>query len=161
MKDVTDFLVHAIRLEYDAARRCDELADAMESFNNRECQKFFRQMAKFSRMHLADAKARAGFRDMPDFETYDFNWPDAESPEAAEIWAADPLLAKREALETMLKSEKRSHDFYATVRDQTKDPEIRALAREFADEEAEHVAILERWIAGDEVALDDAEAEPA
>ncbi|KGB81374.1 MAG: ferritin family protein [Pseudomonadota bacterium] len=151
MKNVEEFLVYAIRLEFDAAQRCDELAEVMESFDNKDCARLFRTLAKFARLHLEDAKNRGGFRDLPDWQTYDFEWPEGESPEAAEIWAADPMLAKVDALENALRSEKRSHDFYKHIRDTTTDPEIRALAREFVEEEAEHVAILEGWLRGEEV----------
>ena len=37
--------------------------------------------------------------------------------------------------------------FYDNVLQTTTDPEIRVLAREFVEEEAQHVAELERWIA--------------
>jgi hypothetical protein len=36
--------------------------------------------------------------------------------------------------------------------DSTDDPEIRALAKEFVGEEAEHVAELKKWIAAGEAA---------
>lgn len=160
MKNVEDFLAHAIKLELDAANRFDELAASMQSFGNAEVGRFFELLASYARLHLADAQARAGFRELPDFATYDFQWPGLESPECAEIWAADPMIAKRDALETALASEESSRQFYATIAETTKDPEIRLLAEEFAEEEAEHVAILERWMAGDE-RMPEAGAEPA
>ena len=42
--------------------------------------------------------------------------------------------------------ERRDIDFYYSVVGTTKDSEIAAMANEFVKEEAEHVAILERWI---------------
>ena len=38
------------------------------------------------------------------------------------------------------------HAFYADIASSTGDPEVRAMAKEFADEESEHVAELEKWI---------------
>jgi rubrerythrin len=147
MKTVEEFLAYSIHLEQEAATRFGELADAMESGGNKEVGKLFRQLSEYSRLHLADAKARAGFRDMPELAPHEFVWPDLESPEAAAIWGADPLLSRREALEIALAAEQAGLDYYTSVLNSTDDPEIRALAKEFVSEEAGHVAELKKWIA--------------
>lgn len=147
MDTVEYFLAHAIRLEADAADRFGQLADAMAACGNTEVGKLFRRLADYSRMHLADAKARAGFRDMPALKLDEFVWPDLESPETAAIWAADPFLGREEALHVALEAERASYEYYKVILDSTTDPEIRVLAKEFVAEEAEHVAELEKWIA--------------
>ena len=143
---VEEFLAHAIRLEEEAAQRFGQLADAMHSAGNREVGRLFRQLAEYSRMHLADARARSDFRDVPALAPDAFEWPDIESPETAAIWAADPQLGREQALEVALAAERAGHAFYASVLEASSDPELRRFAREFADEEAEHVAELERWL---------------
>ena len=45
-----------------------------------------------------------------------------------------------------LEAETAGLEFYRGVFDATEDPEIRVLAKEFVEEEQEHVAELERWI---------------
>ncbi|MCI4677650.1 ferritin family protein [Rhodoblastus acidophilus] len=150
MKTVEEFLAYSIHLEQEAASRFGELADAMETGGNREVAQLFRQLADYSRLHLADAKARAGFREIPEIGPMDFIWPDLESPEKAAIWGADPLLSRREALDVALAAEKAGHDYYRSVRDTTDDPETKVLAAEFVDEEAGHVAVLKKWIAAAE-----------
>lgn len=105
MQTVEVFLAHAIQLEREAAGRFAQLADAMEAGGNREVSKLFRQLAQYSRLHLADARNRAGFRTIPKLAPEDFVWPDHESPEAAAIWAADPLIGADEALATALAAE--------------------------------------------------------
>jgi rubrerythrin len=147
MRSVEEFLAYAIRLEADAADRFGQLADALEACGNGEVGRLFRRLSDFSRMHLADAKARAGFRDLPPLKPADFQWPDIESPETAAIWAADPFLGREEALTVALAAERAGYDYYKSVLDGTSDPEIRAMAQEFVAEEAEHVAELEAWIA--------------
>ena len=87
METVEEFLAHSIRLEQEAALRFGQLADAMDSCGNKEVSKLFRQLADYSRMHQADAQARAGFRDIPQMEAGDFKWPGVESPETPAIWA--------------------------------------------------------------------------
>lgn len=146
MDSVEEFLVHAIRLEQEAALRFGQLADAMLTQGNREVGRLFRQLADYSQLHLADARERAGYRDLPPLRPEDYTWPDIESPEAAAIWAADPMLGREQALEVALEAEQAGMDYYSNVMKSTIDPELRALAKEFADEEAGHVAELKRWI---------------
>lgn len=146
MQTIEEFLAHAIRLEQEAALRFDELAEACLTNGNTEVAAFFRQMAEFSRLHLAEARARGGFRDLPDLPPSSELWPDGVSPEMAGYEGADPFLHVAHALEIALESEKQGHAFYADIAAFTADPEIRAAAQEFAEEEAEHVAQLEVWI---------------
>jgi rubrerythrin len=147
MESVEEFLAHAIQLEREAADRFGQLADAMESSGNRVVAKLFRQLADYSRLHLADAQERAGFRELPKLAPEDFAWPDSESPEAAAIWGADPLIGPDEALQIALAAETAGLEYYASALHSASDPEIIAFAKEFVEEESGHVAVLKRWIA--------------
>jgi len=147
--NVDTFLAYALKVEQEAALRFGQLADAMAAAGNRDAEKIFRKMSKFSQMHYAEARARAGYHEIPELAPGDFQWPDFESPETAAIWAADPLIAKGEALVIALDAERAAHDFYAKVLRQTEDPEVKALASEFVVEEGEHVQWMLRWIAED------------
>ena len=148
-EDVDTFLVYALKVEQEAALRFGQLADAMGSAGNREAQKIFRKLSVFSQMHYAEARARARYHELPDMAPGEFQWPDIEAPETAAIWAADPLIAKEQALEIALEAEQAAHDFYASVLAKTGDPEVKALASEFVIEEGEHVQWMKRWIAED------------
>ena len=147
MESVEEFLAYAIKLESEAADRFGQLANAMQASGNGAVAKLFRQLSEYSRMHQAEAQARTGFRDIPKLSPTDFVWPDLESPEAAAIWAADPMLGRGEALEVAMQAELAGLRYYQAVLDTTNDPEIKALAKEFVAEESEHVAALEKWIA--------------
>lgn len=146
MESVEEFLAYAIRLEQDAAERFGQLADAMESCGNHDVGRLFRRLSDYSRLHLGDARARAGFRKIPEKGPTEFVWPDIESPETAAIWAADPFIGREQALETALEAERAGLDYYKHVLETTQDPEIKILAEEFVQEERGHVAELERWI---------------
>ncbi len=150
MESVEEFLAYAVKLEKEAADRFGQLADAMKSCGNVEVGKLFRRLSDYSRMHLAEAQARSGFREIPKLNPIDFDWPDLESPETAAIWAADPLIGRDQALEVALSAESAGLRYYQAVHDTTDDPEIRALAKLFVEEESEHVAELEKWIAAHE-----------
>lgn len=147
MKSVEEFLAYAAKLEEEAALRFGELADAMDSCGNTDVARLFRRLSDYSRMHLSDARARAMYRDIPDMKPGEFNWPDLESPETAGIWAADPFIGHGQALEIAREAEEASRDYYKLIFDTTEDPEIKILAKEFFDEETEHVQEIHKWIA--------------
>ncbi|WP_297483009.1 ferritin family protein [Ferrovum sp.] len=147
MNSIEEFLTYSIKLEEEAVLRFDQLADAMASAGNKEVGALFRRLAGYSRLHLGDARARAGFRDIPILDPGSFHWPDIESPETAAIWATDPQIGRGQALEIALEAERAGLDYYTGIVESTSDPEILILAREFAKEESQHVAELEKWIA--------------
>lgn len=147
MNSVEEFLAHTIQLEREAALRFGQLSDAMTTAGNKEVGRLFRRLADYSLLHLGDAQARAGFRDLPEMASSDYRWPDLESPETAAIWAADPLIGIEQALQVALEAETAGLDFYANILASTEDPEIKVLAKEFVEEERGHVAELQRWIA--------------
>jgi rubrerythrin len=144
MNDIQVFLAHAIQLEYEAARRYEELKAAMTTHGNREAAAFFARMAEFSRMHLKDAMTRGGFHDIPHLKADEWAWPDGVSPEQAAWAGVDGLIDVPTAMRLALDGEERSQLFYAAIVAETTDPEVRRMAREFAAEEAEHVAELEQ-----------------
>ncbi|MBU6994398.1 ferritin-like domain-containing protein [Ferrovum myxofaciens] len=147
MNSVEEFLAYSIKLEEEAVLRFDQLADAMASVGNKEVGMLFRRLAGYSRLHLSDARARAGFRDIPTIVPGSFHWPDIESPETAAIWATDPQIGRGQALEIALDAERAGLEYYTSIVETTTDPEILMLAREFAKEESQHVAELEKWVA--------------
>jgi len=147
MQNVDEFLAYAIQLEQEAATRLGDLSHAMKTYGNHDSAAFFGKLAHFSRLHLAQARARAGYHDVPDLKATEFEWPDGESPEATSMEASHYLMDLDYAMQLSLESEQRGFDFYDEIARTTEDPEIRMMAVEFAAEEAEHVAELKRWIA--------------
>lgn len=146
MEDINVFLAHAVELEREAARRYEELAEGMHADRNLEVEKFFRQMAVFSRKHLALAMERGGFHSLPALSAAEYTWPGGVSPEQFEWIGVDSMMDVNSALALALDGERRGHAFYAGIAALTRDPEIKAMASEFAAEESEHVALLEKWI---------------
>ncbi|NYZ11268.1 ferritin family protein [Azospirillum sp. RWY-5-1] len=147
MDDIKEFLAHAVKLEEEAAHRFADLAETMRIYGNTDIAEFFGRMAHFSRLHLAEARKRCGFRDVPDLPAEELSFPEGESPEAASMAASHYIMTIEQALETALDSERAGLAWYAQIARDTTDPEVRMMAEEFADEEREHVAELERWVA--------------
>jgi len=147
MDKVQKFLAHAVQLEREAARRFEELAAAMQTEGNTDLRIFFSRMAHYSRLHLAEAMKRGAFRDVPTLMPHEYEWPDGVSPEVADWAGVDAMMDTHAALTLALESERRGHAYYAALALTATDPEVRLLASEFAAEEAEHVAEIERLLA--------------
>lgn len=150
IESLDDFLGYAVKAEEDAALHYDELAASMETCGNEAVAKLFAQLARFSRLHLAEAQERAASIDVSKHLPPDYAWPDQTTPERADIMAADASMSRLDALRVALRGEKRAFDFYYMVSSTAKDATIKAMAKEFVDEEAEHVRILEAWITREE-----------
>lgn len=142
------FLAHALELENEAAQRYEELADSMEAHNNVEVAKLFRDLAGYSHKHAAEVKQIAAEHGpVPKVAPWEFQWDSTtESPEAASFENAHYLMKPHHALKMALLSETQGNKYYASVAAETKDPEVARLAREFAEEEAGHVALVRKWL---------------
>eukprot|EP01037_Dinobryon_pediforme_P023307 gene23307-24709_t len=89
-----EFYGYAVKVEEDAAVHFDTLAKAMEDVGNDDVAKLFHQLAGFSRLHLAEAVARAG-KVSPTIEIPpDYVWPDHATPERTSLPAGDPKLPR-------------------------------------------------------------------
>jgi len=144
------FLGYSVKVEEEAAIHFDELGAAMEGCGNDEVAKLFHQLAGYSRLHWQQAKERAGGKDISKHVPEAHMWPRLETPEQTSLWAGDATMSRRDALKAALEGETKGFEFYHHVAETADDAEIRVLAKEFADEEAEHVEILKRWIAIEE-----------
>jgi rubrerythrin len=144
---VATFLAHALALEDEAADRYEELADVMEVHNNSEVALMFKQMSEFSRMHGLQVKQRAQGHVLPKLRSWEYRWNTPESPEAGAPENTHYLMTPWHALTFALANERRGLEFYANTAKASDDAEVRRLAAEMADEEQEHVAALERWLA--------------
>lgn len=147
---VDEFLGYAVKVEEDAALHYEQLAAAMDECGNERAAALFRQLGGFSRLHLAEAKSRAGSIDVTKHVPPDYIWPDHATPERASVWAADPSLSRLDALKAALQGERRGYEFYCAAAATTNTPEVAAMAKEFVKEEAEHVKILEAWVTREE-----------
>lgn len=148
-----EFFSYAAKVEEDAALHYDSLAKAMADAGNAPVAKLFAQLAEFSRLHLAEVKSRAGSIDLSKSVPPDYAWPDHATPERAAVWASDTTLTRLGALKAALQGERRGYEFYRAVEATTKSSEVAAAAKEFVNEEAEHVRILEAWITQEEWSL--------
>lgn len=147
---VDEFLGYAVKIEEDAAVHFYDLAEGMKACGNAEVAKLFYQLAGFSRQHLKEARERASALDVEAVLPPDYVWPDQATPERTSLMAADPALSRLDALKAAILGERRGYEFYVAMGATSGNPEVTALAKEFAREEAEHLKILEASITREE-----------
>ena len=144
---VEEFLAHALTLENEAAAGYEEIGDSMKVHNNPEVAELFFKFAKYGRMHASEVKSLAEGLTLPHISPWEFAWEDGSSPETPGADAVHYMMTPSQALLLALQAEQQAHNFYATVAETTKVARIKELASAFASEEAEHVRILEGWVA--------------
>lgn len=149
------FLAFAVQVEEDAAIHFEKLANNMEECGNADVAALFRQLASYSRLHLAEAKSRSEAHAAPLVLPPKSAWPDNETPERTTLWAGDPSLSRLDALKAALQGERRGYEFYYAVAGTSDNAQIRKAAREFVKEEAQHVDTLKLWIAKEEAVMRD------
>lgn len=148
MTEIAHFLAHALALETQAGDRYGELARDMECDGDPEISALFARMGEFSRLHAAEIDALARpHAPLPSLAPWQFDWTTPEPPEVGDRALARPGMGIERALAFAIANERRGWEYYNTVAVTAACAETRGLARNFADEEAEHVMILERWLA--------------
>jgi len=140
-----EFLAHAVALEQEAADRYLELADMMEAHRNDAVSAVFRDMVRFSEMHRDEIKARVASIELPQLKSWEFRW--RSPPEVGGEEGFDYLMEPYHALKYARENEMRTLQYYRSVGQESADAEVKRLAAAFAEEEAEHVAALDKWIA--------------
>ncbi|ROR32487.1 ferritin-like domain-containing protein [Inmirania thermothiophila] len=143
---VEELLAHALAMEREAAERYGELADQMETFHNPEVAEFFRTMARHEARHVDEITDLATGMILPELAPWEYKWQTPEAPETPSTGETHYLMTPYHAVRLALRHERLARRFYNRVAEYTPNAEVRALARQFAQEEDEHVRHLERWL---------------
>ena len=142
---VADLLAIAYRIELDAVERYGLLADQMETHNNLELTKVFRDLSKAESIHAAEIREMAGDTDLNErANALHSIWPKGESPEEVDLGAAHYLMTPWHALQLCLAGEKRALAFFTSIAETAKDAKVKEMAAELVEEEAEHVNLVYR-----------------
>jgi rubrerythrin len=141
-KELAQFLAHSLELESEARERYEELADAMAQHHNDAVAQFFMRMSEEASHHLAEVADLAKGMVLPELKAWEFNWPEAESPETASYEAMHYRMSLRQAMSLALENEHAAERYYREVADNTDDAETAGIAAQFADEELSHAAEL-------------------
>jgi rubrerythrin len=141
----TELYVHAIAIEREAAARYSQFAERMPQQGNEEVARLFRRLAAFEAKHLAALKQRTAGIDLPRL-TSDYSWLDDTAPETMPLDVLFRRMTPQQALAIALQAEKRARAFFEHAGRTASDPAVRALAKEMAREEAEHIVLIERML---------------
>lgn len=143
---LADLFAVAWQIEADAVERYHMLADQMETFNNRELTDLFRDLARAEGIHRDEIQRMAGDIDVVAHARALPDWSKGESPEQVDLGDAHYLMTPWHALRMALAGEERALAYFEYVLATTDDPKIHEMAKEFAEEEAEHVALCHRLL---------------
>ncbi|GMU73258.1 MAG: ferritin family protein [Burkholderiales bacterium] len=136
----------ALWLELDAIERYRELADVMETHNNREVGDLFRRMVAIESRHADAIMKSMGWKAPPARPSGPAPWRGLESPESIPHEDIHYLMQPYHALELALAGEERAVRFFAALADNATEPAVKAAAREMAEEEQEHVLLVRAWM---------------
>ncbi|MCW5657157.1 MAG: ferritin family protein [Burkholderiaceae bacterium] len=144
-RTLDEFMAQALTMEREAAQRYAEIADAMETHNNREVAQLFRTMAGHEAKHAQAIMAEMNWVDAPGVPPG--AWPAMESPEMIPSDAVHYLMHPWHALELALAAEQRAEAFFAELARCATNESVRRAAAELHAEETEHVAMVRQWMA--------------
>jgi rubrerythrin len=146
ISSVADLFAVAFQIEADAVERYDLLAEQMETHNSPELVKVFRDLSRAEGLHRDEIRRMAGNIDLVAHARRMAKWKRGEGPEEADLGAAHYLMTPWHALQLALAAEKRALAFFTSILETAKDVEIKKMAAEFVEEEAEHVNLVQRLL---------------
>lgn len=141
-----ELLAHAYAIEREAEERYVELGDQMETHNNPAVAEIFRKLARVEGLHALQILDQVGEQELPHIPPWEYSWRGTESPEAIDAGDVHYLMTPHHALGLALRAEERAFRFYNAIAATQKDPDVRKLAEEFAEEEREHVRLVMEWL---------------
>ncbi|HZD53915.1 MAG TPA: ferritin family protein, partial [Woeseiaceae bacterium] len=106
----------------------------------------FRELARMEKLHAESVLERAASLELPKLATSTYKWQYPEGPETADLHGVDTLMTPHHALSLALHNERRAADFFTQVAADAADGELAILAMKMAEEEQEHVRLIERWL---------------
>jgi rubrerythrin len=141
-----ELYAHAIAIESEAAARYGEFAERMDDEGRQALAEVFGMLAMVEAEHLQALLARTEGIALPEIDAGRYRWLDADAPETPARELIYRLMTPRHALAIALHAEQRAQAFFDHVFWTASDPALRALAREMAAEEREHVAMIDKML---------------
>ena len=144
---VRQLMIHAYAMEAEAAERYAEFADVMEVHNNAEVADLFHKMARIENLHAQQIRESMGWKTVPVPAEGVYRWEGLEAPETADHSDLHYLMTPHHALQIARLNEERAKRFYAKLAAEASDDEMRRAALEMSEEEADHVRLIDEWLA--------------
>ena len=122
---LTDLLAVAYQIEIDAVERYKLLAEQMETHNNPELVKVFRDLARAEGIHGDEIRRMAGDIDVAARAREIAKFEHGESPEEADLGSAHYMMTPWHALQLSLAGEERALAYFTSIVETTKDPKVK------------------------------------
>ena len=135
-----DFFAHAVAIEREAAARYDEFARHMRD-QAQDTAELFSRLAREDLEHARNLRRRNHVARVSPGE---YAWLDQGAPQSAAHEWVFRLMSPRCALEIAMRAEDRARRFFEQVLLSAGDRRMKAVAREFLQEESEHIARMRR-----------------
>jgi rubrerythrin len=147
IRNIEDFLAHALALEAEAATRYKQFAEQMQTHRKRDVAELFLRLSGMESEHHGKLEARAAGMVLPKLKPREYCWFDPESPESAPLDATHHLTTAHQALKIALANEERAWRYFERIAaSPSSGDQVRRMAKEFAGEEEEHMEYIERML---------------
>ena len=146
IESAPELYAHAIAIEREAAERYAEFAERMTDEGREEIAEVFSLLARVEQEHLETLRARTEGIALPAIAEDRYKWLDSGAPETPARELVYRLMTPRHALAIALHAERRAQAFFDHVGWTSSDPALRALAKEMAAEEREHVDLVSKML---------------
>lgn len=146
IEDISVFLSLSYLLEIESAERYSDLERKMRARNLTELEALFHQLSTYGEMHAQEIISYSSADVLPSLSSFDFQWEGIEGPETTHLDLISYEMTVAQVLEIALHNEIRGRDFYANLAKKSPNPKIRELAKQFTEEENEHVELLKQRI---------------
>jgi rubrerythrin len=145
MKQYAEFMARAYTMELEATERYAQFAEQLETHNNREVAQLFRKLADIEKLHAKRILDEMHWPSMPALPPA-YAWEGLEGPETAPFDSLHYLMQPWHALEIALRCERDAQKYYESIAASRAPQKVRDTAREMAEEEAEHVRLIQEWM---------------
>jgi rubrerythrin len=144
-RTVGEFMAYAWAMEVEAAERYAELAEQMSTHHNAEVADLFAWLARIEGKHRDQIMQQMGWTQPPD--TAAFSWDTPEGPETTDYGDLHYLMTPYHALKLAEHNEQRAAEFFEHFAASKVPAGVRDAAAEMAEEEREHVRLIQEWLA--------------
>lgn len=143
---VEAFLALSMLLEFESADRLRELSQRMNECNAAELAELLDKLAGYSDLHGSEIRDLAEGRVLPELATMDVSWEGLEGPETTAYESIKSDMNPYDVLQIALRNEIKGQEFYTGISLHSPEQEVRKMAADFANEENEHVAMIQSWM---------------
>ena len=127
--NLNDLLAVAYQIEIDAVDRYKLLADQMETHNNPELVKIFRDLARAEGIHGEEIRRMAGDFDVAARAREIAKFEQSESPEEADLGSAHYMMTPWHALQLSLAGEERALAYFTSIVENDQGPQGQGAGR--------------------------------